>query len=66
MANIIRFPAEAAKWRDKPRATSHSSQSKRGEIVIFTGVRYSRDDDDRKVHNGGNASGKRKRRAKAS
>jgi hypothetical protein len=68
MATIIRFPAEAAAWRAQTRARErghgdgqfHSS----GEILIFTGVRYERHEDDL-GHRSGTTPGKRKRRAKA-
>ncbi len=67
MATVIRFPAEAAAWRSQNRARDrghgeHASGA-RGEIVLFTGVRYARHEDG--IGNrSGDTPGKRKRRAK--
>jgi hypothetical protein len=58
MATIIRFPAEAAAWRSQNRPFD---QGRRGEIVMFTGVRYERGE---KADCRDNKPGKRKRRAK--
>ncbi len=65
MANVIRFPAEAAAWRSQNRARDRGlcDGGSRGEIVLFTGVRYARHDDG--IGNRtGDTPGKRKRRAK--
>jgi hypothetical protein len=67
MATIIRFPAEAAAWRSQNRARDRGlpdgSGTGMGEIVMFTGIRYARDEDG--IGNGrGARPGKRKRRAK--
>ncbi len=66
MANIIRFPAEAAMLRRQARLVGGRTAGQTGEIVIFTGVRYSRNEDDNHAGNGASTGGKRKRRAKAS
>ena len=58
MAMIIRFPAEAAAWRSQTRQLG---PGRRGEIVMFTGVRYERGEKDEHRHD---KPGKRKRRAK--
>jgi hypothetical protein len=42
MAVIIRFPAEAAAWRSQNRALEPFEPGRRGDIVMFTGVRYER------------------------
>ncbi|HSO48621.1 MAG TPA: hypothetical protein VLQ68_11905 [Rhizobiaceae bacterium] len=67
MATVIRFPAEAAAWRSQNRARDRGlcdgAGSGRGEIVLFTGVRYARHEDG--IGNrSGDTPGKRKRRAK--
>ncbi len=66
MATIIRFPAEAAAWRSQNRARDRASQDAscggRGEILMFTGVRYCREEEGKRR---GDQPGKRKRGAKA-
>jgi hypothetical protein len=58
MAMIIRFPAEAAVWRSQNRQLE---SGRRGEIIMFTGVRYERGE---KNERRDDKPGKRKRRAK--
>jgi hypothetical protein len=63
MATIIRFPAEAAAWRAQTRALAPFEPGRRGDILMFTGVRYERGE---KLSgtNRDDKPGKRRRRAK--
>lgn len=65
MADIIPFPPEVADWRVQAHGVADAEASKRGEILLFTGVRYSRHDDGQSVNNK-RGPGKPKGRAKAS
>jgi hypothetical protein len=65
MAKIIRFPVEALAGRPKPLETVAPGSPRSGQIMIFTGIRYSRDEGGQ-GRQGGGGRGRRSKRAKAS
>lgn len=46
MATILQFPTDVASWR---APQFFEDDQPRGEILLFTGVRYERDDSDEQL-----------------